>query len=139
MRDLKRELEEWDGWPEPWKPEPGDVLVGRVVQYSTAMGRYGPCRTCIIERDEGGRVAVWLSLTVLLDLFKKEKPQVGERIGLKYLGRDEAKGYHRYRLIVDRAEPEPSFEPLGGEVDNGGQADLWYANKRRKSLHLRQV
>jgi hypothetical protein len=29
---------------------------------------------------------------------------VGERIGLKDLGADAAKGYHRYRLLVDRQQ-----------------------------------
>ncbi|MEJ5370251.1 MAG: hypothetical protein WHT08_18220 [Bryobacteraceae bacterium] len=115
MRDLKRELLEWDGWPESWRPEPGDVLVGTVLRYDVGHTAYGPVRTCTVRTDDGERVAIWLSSTVLLDLFKRERPQVGERIGLRYQGKHPEHGYHRYRLIVDRDEPL-SFDPLGGEA-----------------------
>ncbi len=76
MRDLRRELMEWDGWPASWRPEPGDVLVGRVLHYDRGFTPYGEVRTCIVEEDDGRRWSVWLSSTVLLDLFKRERPQV---------------------------------------------------------------
>lgn len=116
MRDLERELLEWDGWPESWRPEPGDVLVGRVAHYDRGVTPYGEVRTCVLEEDNGQRWTVWLSSTVLLELFKRERPQVGERIGLKYLGKHPEHGYHRYRLIVDRAPAPADFTPLGGEA-----------------------
>jgi len=115
MRDLFRELNDWSDWPPAWRPEPGDVLVGRVIRYDIGHTVYGPVRTVTIERDTGERVAVWLSSTVLLNEFAKQKPKPGERLGLKYLGKHPELGYHRYRLLVDRDEPL-EFTPLGGEA-----------------------
>jgi hypothetical protein len=51
-----------------------------------------------------GRVALCVSGVVLQDLFAKEEPQLGERIGLRYLGTHATKGYKRFALIVDRGE-----------------------------------
>jgi hypothetical protein len=116
-RDLHDELEKWNGWPEAWRPEPGDILVGRIDAYDVGHTNYGPVRTVLLtQEDTGERVSVWLSSTVLLNLFEQHKPKPGERIGLKYLGKDETKGYHRYRLVVDRPDTT-DFTPLGGERD----------------------
>lgn len=113
MRDLKRELADWQGWPPAWIPEPDEILVGVVEAYATGPTQYGDVRTVLV-RDEntGERVSLWLSSTVLLSLFDMRKPLVGERIGLKYLGKHETKGYHRYHLVVER---DAEFTPLGGE------------------------
>lgn len=119
-RDLARELREWDGtWPACWKPQPGESLVGRIVQYGTGQSSFGPVRTAIVEQDNGERVSLWLSSTVLLGLFREHRPKTGERIGLRFLGKHPTKNYKRYALIVDRPEAELSFEPLGGEVGDG--------------------
>ena len=117
-RDIERELNEWDGnWPACWRPKEGETLVGTIRMYSTGQSVYGPVRTVIVERSNGERVSLWLSSTVLLACFQQQKPKVGERIGLKYLGKHPEKGYRRYRLVVDREEQEPNFSPLGGEAD----------------------
>lgn len=116
MRDLKRELDTWTGWPPAWKPKPGEVLVGFIESYDVGHTPFGAVRTVMIAQEATGEVvSVWLSSTVLLDQFQKQKPKPGERVGLKYLGRDEAKGYHRYRLLVDRPDEALEFSPLGGE------------------------
>lgn len=117
-RDLNQELKNWDGWPDAWKPQAGDVLVGTVETYDTGFTPYGAVRTVIVMQENGERVSLWLSSTVLLDLFNRLKPKHGERIGLKYLGKDPKKHYHRYHLIVDR-EAGLDLTPLGGEVDDG--------------------
>jgi hypothetical protein len=123
MRDLQQELDGWDGYPEAWRPKPGEVLVGFVDCYDQGHTSYGPVRTVtIIHEKTNTKVSVWLSSTVLLNLFQKHKPKPGERVGLKYLGKDKEKGYHRYRLVVDRPE---TFEltPLGGEEVVGDVED----------------
>ena len=114
MRDLKRELDEFEDWPPAWRPEPGDVLVGKILRYDQGHTDYGPVRTVIVETDAGDRLSVWLSSTVLLNEFARLKPKVGERIGIKYLGMHAERGYHRWRLVVDREE-DGAFTPLGGE------------------------
>lgn len=116
-RDLNKELNDWEDWPAAWKPQAGGVLVGTVESYDTGFTPYGAVRTVIVMQGDGERVSLWLSSTVLLDLFRRHKPKPGERIGLKYLGKDPKKGYHRYHLIVDRPV-DTDFTPLGGEVDD---------------------
>ena len=87
-RDLEAELRNFDGtWPACWRPEEGETLIGVVKLYSTGQSQYGEVRTVIVEREDGSRVSVWLSSTVLLACFQREKPKVGDRIGLRYLGK----------------------------------------------------
>lgn len=118
MRNLEAELNEWDGeWPAGWRPRDGETLIGTIRRYSTGQSAYGPVRTAIVERGDGSRVSVWLSSTVLLALFQQEKPKVGERVGIKCLGKHPEKGYRRWSLIVDRPNTEPDFSPLGGEAN----------------------
>lgn len=120
MRDLKRELDTWTGYPPAWRPKVGDVLVAVIDGYDIGHTPYGAVRTCIVtEEATNTKVSLWLSSTVLLDLFNKHKPIPGEKIGLKYLGKDDDKKYHRYRLVVDRPTVV-DFSPLGGEDSEEG-------------------
>jgi hypothetical protein len=117
-RDLDSELDHETGeWPAAWKPKPGDKLVGIIRRYSVGTGMYGPVRTCILELMNGSRVSVWLSSAVLLSLFERERPKIGERIGIKFLGKHQTKAYKLFALVVDRDQAEPDFSPLGGEQD----------------------
>lgn len=111
MRDLRQELQENDGeYPPSWKFQQGEVIVGEILAYSQASTNYGPAWVCLIEEEERGKLAIWLTSTVLVDLFKKLKPKVGERIGLRCLGKHREKDYWRFVLKVDREEPqEPDF------------------------------
>jgi hypothetical protein len=115
---LREKLDNWDGYPPAWKPQEGEILVGTILQYDTGESTFGPVHTCIIETEEGERLSLWLSSTVLLSQFRRYRPKIGERIGIKYQGKDQAKGYHRYRLVVDRpGEEVPDFDALGGEEE----------------------
>lgn len=111
-RDLRRELEEFDGeYPEAWRPSVGDILVGEVMRWSSGYTDYGEYPICIVRADATGEeVGVWLLHTVLRDEMAKKKPRPGEKIGIKRLP-DASKGYKRYAVRVDRDEPEiPNFE-----------------------------
>jgi hypothetical protein len=119
MRDLYDELDRWQGWPEAWRPKPGEVLVGVIDGYDVGRTPYGEVRTVLVtEERTNTKVSVWLSSRVLLDLFQRQKPKPGERIGRKYLGKDADKGYHRDCLVVDRPAEALDFSPLGGEADD---------------------
>jgi hypothetical protein len=117
MRNLQKELETWDGtYPEAWRPKPGEILVGFIENYDEGHTSYGPVRTVVVAEEETGRkLTLWLTSTVLLNLFRRHKPRPGERIGLKYLGKHPEKGYHTYRLLVDRPVVLDELTPLGGE------------------------
>lgn len=110
-RDLRSELERWDGYPESWRPEPGEVLIGTVSRYTTAFATWRGVERehpIAVVRDEesGAEVSVWLIHKVLLEEFRKLRPRPGERVGLRYIGLDKVGGYHRYLVRVDRPEEE---------------------------------
>jgi len=118
VRNLEAELEHETGeWPAAWKPQEGECVSGIVRRYSVGTGQFGSVRTCILEKANGERVSLWLNSTVLLSLFERERPKVGEQIGIKYLGKHPDKGYKRFALLVDRDEQEPDFSPVGGEQE----------------------
>jgi hypothetical protein len=126
VRNLSQELVDWQGWPEAWRPKPGEVLIGVIESYDIGHTPYGPVRTVIAtEEKTGEKVSLWLSSTVLLEQFKRHQPKPGERFGLKYLGKDAEKGYHRYRLIIDRPAVVEDFSPLGGEEDDADADAPW--------------
>ena len=106
-RDLNAELEDWqDEQPESWKPKPGDRIVGELVRYDRADAGYGPTWLAVLKvaatAQQGEHLAaVWLSHKVLFEEFKRQRPQIGERVGIRQLS-DAEKGYKRYAVIVDR-------------------------------------
>ncbi len=129
-RDLRAELEDQvDGnFPPAWKPVPGDILVGRLVGYSTGRGYRG--REIYVAKievedivDGSPFVSVWLMSTVLFDEFRKQRPAPGERIGIARLtdGTSEAgQEYQRYRVTIDRVGESaiPDFgDPAAGPAE----------------------
>jgi hypothetical protein len=92
------------------------MLVGKVQRYAQGPTPYGWVHTVLVQEERTGDLwSLWLSSTVLLQQFQQQRPQPGERIGLKYQGKDFEKGYHKYRLLVDRPEAADPLALLGGE------------------------
>jgi hypothetical protein len=117
--DLKDELDSYDGtYPESWTPDVGDIITGELVEYSKGHTDYGGFHIAVIEgtwykdgEEYPGRFSVWLSHTVLIQEFKKHRPEPGEKLGVKRLPDDQEKEYKRYKVKVDRDAPEvPTFE-----------------------------
>ena len=53
---------------------------------------------------------MWISTTVLAAKFQALKPKVGERVGIKYLGKHATKDYKLWVMRVDREAGEvPDF------------------------------
>jgi len=118
-RDLRGELGRFNGYAPSWRPQEGDILVGMIESYGIRTTEYGQVRTVTILDEEADdaddpRVTVWLSRTVLRGCFENQAPQVGDRIGIKYAGMHETKGYHLYHLKVDKPAESVS---KGGKVD----------------------
>lgn len=113
--NLRDELERDTGdYPPSWTPKEGDVICGPILRYSKVTTRFQTeALVCVIDDDQAGALAVWLTSCVLLDQFKRLRPKVGEVIGLKYLGKHPEKEYHRYLTRVDRPEEaEPDFDAV---------------------------
>ena len=105
MRNLREELDNVRGdYPEAWRPEPGDVLVGRLVRYDKAKTPYGERDIAVVhDEDLDTDISVWLIHTVLIGEFKEQQPKVGDRLAIKRFT-DSQKGYRRYTLVVERQE-----------------------------------
>lgn len=109
-----------------WRPEAGDVVIGRVLRIMEAgehspFGRY-PIVT--IQRDSDGQcVNVHSFHSVLRRELSRQEVGEGDRVGIKYMG--EVKGgdygkFENYRVIKDHAIMESA--PRQRVVVSDGQA-----------------
>lgn len=133
-KDAFRQAAEQDSgsYPEAWIPDVGDLLIGKVTEYSEGSTRkYGTHHIATVRDEDGGKLrAVWLLHKVLEDEFRRYRPQIGERISIKR----HADGctttgtkYKRYRLRVDRpAAAAPNFDEFT-KADDIPPADVQQA------------
>lgn len=91
---------------ESWKPEPGDAIIGEVVGISTRDAGWGPYRLLTIKRDDGTSIAVHAFHDVLKQELAAIKPQIGHRIGIKYLGKPAGKNYAHYKVATENPPVE---------------------------------
>ncbi|MFQ5823260.1 MAG: hypothetical protein ACE5JB_04315 [bacterium] len=113
MRNLNDELDKNDRYPPSWYLSEGAKVIGKIAAYKKAYTSYGSAWVCQIEDEKKGLLSVWLTHTVLLDQFKRLKPKIGERVGIKCLGKHQEKKYWQFRVVVDREEAEvPIFEEI---------------------------
>ncbi len=98
------------GLPSAWRPdqEDADVLIGEVIDIEVGQSDYGQYPILVIRCDDGEEKAVHGFHSVLVNELKKHRPNVGERVGIKYLGDVETKpgskfrSYKGYRVKVER-------------------------------------
>jgi hypothetical protein len=108
---------------EPWKPEFGDKIVGTVVDVDSRTTEYGTYPIVVLETDAGDEIAVHGFHTVLKNEFAKRPPTLGERIGVKYLGKSD-KGYEAYRVVfAKRVEPDWRQIRAEAEAEIGNSSD----------------
>jgi hypothetical protein len=118
---LYERLERWDDFPPAWRPIPGEILVGTVEGYDTWEGKYGPVKVAILrDRASDSLVSVYLGATVLYEEFRKCRPRPGEAVGIRYLGKDDERGYHKYKVMVER---EPDVNAFFGGAASVPAAD----------------
>ena len=98
-RSLEERLE---SFAEAWKPNPGDTLIGVVVDIDSRTTEYGTYPIVTIRDDDGAEFAVHAFHTVLRNEFAKRPPRLGERLGIKYLGKSD-RGYEGYRVAWEKA------------------------------------
>ena len=134
MDEFREDMNSFDGtFPQSWRPEVGDIIVGQVTGFSTGpAGEYGP-RPIIIMQDETTEetVSVWLLSQILIGAVQDARPRVGDRIGIKRLAdRTGASGrtYKNWLVRVDRKDgaempdlakymPSETLIPPGAEDD----------------------
>jgi hypothetical protein len=81
-----------------WRPDPGDKLVGIVTEISEREGAFGVYPIVTVMGDDGETLAFHAFHEVAQNELARLAPKLGDAIGVKYLGKDEARGYHRYRV-----------------------------------------
>lgn len=104
---LEERLEQ--GLPQAWRPdqEDADLLIGEVVEIEVGESEYGRYPILIVRTADGDK-AVHGFHSVLQNELLKHKPQIGEKVGIKYLGDvptkpgSKYKSYKGYRVKVER-------------------------------------
>lgn len=107
---LEERLE--SGLPSAWRPdqEDADKLIGEVIDIEVGNSEYGRYPIVVVRQDDGTEKAVHGFHSVLQSELMKNRPQVGERVGIKYLGDVETKpgskfkSYKGYVVRVERAQ-----------------------------------
>lgn len=105
---LEERLE--SGLPSAWRPDQEDdaTIIGEVVEIQVGTSDYGSYPLLVIRKDDGEEKAIHGFHTVLQNELVRQKPQVGERIGIKYLGEvptkpgSKFKSFTGYRVKVER-------------------------------------
>jgi hypothetical protein len=96
-------------YPEAWKPDEGDTLVGEAIGWETVTidkdGEERACAVLTVRTQDGTERSVWTWHTVL----KNEligKVEAGDFVAINYRGRRaKAKGdgdYAAYRVAIDK-------------------------------------
>jgi hypothetical protein len=97
-------------YPEAWKPDEGDTIVGEVVNWEevTLTGdddKERSCQVMTLRTQEKDR-AVWLWHTVLQNELI-DKVDLGDFVAIHYLGRRKKQSgdgdYAAYRVAIDSA------------------------------------
>jgi hypothetical protein len=86
------------------------VLTGTVAELGQrSHPEYGPYPTLVVV-DEAGQHWTWCAFHhVAKDQLDQHRPAVGDLVGIAYDGRHPDRGYHLWRLVVERA-PERRFD-----------------------------
>lgn len=110
-----------------WRPEPGDRLIGEIVDLDTRTSRYNDEPYPVVTvRDEatGSDVAFHAFHTVARRDLEALQPRVGQRIGIAYFGEKQSRDgdpYHSYTIRVDDSVPAPfagDSSPVAPESDD---------------------
>jgi len=108
-----------------WRPDKDDsaVLVGEIVDIDEGTSDYDPYPLLTIRQDDGTELAVHAFHTVLKNELIRQRPKIGERIGIKYLGEQPTKpgskfkSFIGYKVKVDRAAAEFDWSKIGAEAE----------------------
>jgi hypothetical protein len=93
-----------------WRPEPGDTIVGILVDITEGEGDWGPYPLLSIKTLDGELVGIHCFHTVLKKevtrKIDREQMKIGDKIAVAYRGEGTAKGGNNapqmYRIAVKR-------------------------------------
>lgn len=97
-----------------WQPEPGDVIAGVVVGIREFISKFGKGKAADIRCEGDGVVRAVLLKTVLKNEFEKQGVEVGDEVGIKYIGKN--KNYHDF-IVITRKVRHVSEDGTDDEPD----------------------
>jgi hypothetical protein len=119
-RQLARLAEE--ELPEAWIPSAaGDTIVGEFVRLEQGPTVRGPAWIAVLKTEDGER-SVWLLHVVLRNELARRRPESGELVLIKYLGKKESSAgqpYEGYRVLVDREQSVADWDAVAGTSQEG--------------------
>jgi hypothetical protein len=118
--DAHRSLEErLCSNPEPWKPRPDQMLIGTVVEIETREAGYGPYPVVVVLTDDGRELAWHAFHTVARAELARVAPKIGDRIGVRFDGKDPEKKYAKWKVVADHADPQaPDWQAMRAEAES---------------------
>lgn len=95
-------------YADAWMPDEGDIIEGTVASIDTGASGYGPYPIVTVEREDGSKAAVHCFHQAIRGQLARIKPEVGDPIGIKYLGRKKSttnpkQSYAVYRVVTEGA------------------------------------
>ncbi len=103
---LKDRLDEDPQSVEGWRPEIGQELIGTIVRMDERQtdDYPDPYPILTIKPIEGDLIAFHAFHTVAKTELAGQEPQVGDEIGIRYLGEEKGArySYHNYRIVVEK-------------------------------------
>jgi hypothetical protein len=122
LKKLQDRLEK--GNPESWQPSnAGEEVFGTLISVEVGHTAFGDAVILVIQDAESfTERSVWLLHTVLRNQVNRLRPQYGEMVGIRYLGKRRPEGggpeYDDYRVVVDRDRGATvAWDKLLGETD----------------------
>ena len=104
----------------------GEVLAGTVAKLDTGTTRDGD-RVRIVVIDTGEKLcSVWLLHDALAGQMQKLRPTVGDRVAIRYNGRETSqagRSYHSYTVVGERQEPAFSWDDGQSARTSAGTAE----------------
>lgn len=110
---LNSEARSWRPIDTAEYPDHPNPLVGEVVEVETGDGDYGPFPILTLLDDDGNEWRWSVFGGVAQGRIQKLNPQVGDTLGVKYLGEKPSKNhanrtYHDWRIVLERgSNPAP--------------------------------
>jgi hypothetical protein len=98
----------------------GDEIVGTVVRLDVADTEYGPQRIVVVDPGDGNLRSIWLLHDALRSQMAKLKPQPGDVVAVRYLGRQKSasgRSYHAYTVTTDKDRPQFSWDGVPAPAD----------------------
>jgi hypothetical protein len=85
-----------------WDSELEPTIVGTLIHRNERQGKFDIYEVDTVRRDDGEERAIHRTTKILREDLAPAK--IGDRIGVRYYGRHETKGYKRFKVVIESGE-----------------------------------